>query len=51
MADQTADLNALTEHFNQSVRQAQERLAKKARGDGPAQSAEAWFAAYLPESK
>lgn len=34
--------------LSQSIRQAQEKLARAAQGDGPAQSAEAWFAAYLP---
>jgi preprotein translocase subunit SecA len=34
--------------LSQSIRQAQEKLARAATGDGPAQSAEAWFAAYLP---
>lgn len=34
--------------LSQTIRQAQERLAKKASGDGPAESVEAWFAAYWP---
>jgi len=34
--------------LSQTIRQAQERLANQAQGDGPAESAEAWFAAYLP---
>ena len=33
--------------LSQSIRQAQEKLARAATGDGAAQSAEAWFAAYL----
>lgn len=34
--------------LSQSIRQAQEKLARAATGDGPADSAEAWCAAYLP---
>ncbi len=34
--------------LSQSIRQAQEKLARAATGDGAAQSAEAWCAAYLP---
>ncbi len=34
--------------LSQSIRQAQEKLARYATGDGPAESAEAWCAAYLP---
>jgi|GEM_PF-2225394 len=34
--------------LSQTIRQAQERLANQAQGDGSAESPEAWFAAYLP---
>jgi hypothetical protein len=34
--------------LSQTIRQAQEKLARAATGDGAAESAEAWCAAYLP---